>query len=322
VIDARAAPKAKAGGADSAKTALGDQPETDPSYRTLPRLSWRRKVRRPWGWKLNEGHQNSSEAIMSSVSMRDMLEAGVHFGHQVHRWNPKMRKFLWGQKNGIHIIDLQKTVAEFRRALDFMSQVAKNGDKVLYVGTKRQAQEIIEQEAGRARQPFVIHRWLGGMLTNFQTIRTSIDRIDEIDKLLDVGNVEKLVKKEVNMLEREREKLLRNLGGIRDLKKLPGAIFVIDTVKEHLAIDEAKKLKIPVIALVDSNSDPSLIDYPIPSNDDAIRALTLFTKALTDAYLAGAAAHKESFQRDFAPTSSKDVDVVVRGGHEDEAGKS
>jgi len=259
---------------------------------------------------------------MSSVSMRDMLEAGVHFGHQVHRWNPKMRKFLWGQKNGIHIIDLQKTVAEFRRALDFMSQVAKNGDKVLYVGTKRQAQEIIEQEAGRARQPFVIHRWLGGMLTNFQTIRTSIDRIDEIDKLLDVGNVEKLVKKEVNMLEREREKLLRNLGGIRDLKKLPGAIFVIDTVKEHLAIDEAKKLKIPVIALVDSNSDPSLIDFPIPSNDDAIRALTLFTKALTDAYLAGAAAHKESFQRDFAPTSSKDVDVVVRGGHDDEAGKS
>ena len=258
---------------------------------------------------------------MSNVGMRDMLEAGVHFGHQVHRWNPKMRPFLWGQKNGIHIINLQKTVSCFRGALDFMSQVAKNGDKVLYVGTKRQAQEIIEQEAGRVRQPFVVNRWLGGMLTNFQTIRSSIDRIEEIEKLLDVGNVEKLVKKEVNTLEREREKLLRNLGGIREMKKLPGAIFVIDTVKEHLAIDEAKKLKIPVIALVDSNSDPSLIDYPIPSNDDAIRALTLFTKALSDAYLAGAAAHKETFQRDFAPTSSKDVDVVVRGGHDDMANK-
>ncbi len=257
---------------------------------------------------------NESRGIeMSSVGMRDMLEAGVHFGHQVHRWNPKMRPFLWGQKNGIHIINLQKTVACFRAAIDFMSGVAKDGQKVLFVGTKRQAQEIIEQQAGRARQPFVVNRWLGGMLTNFQTIRSSVERIEEIEKLLDVGNVEKLVKKEVNMLEREREKLLRNLGGIRDMKKLPGAIFVIDTVKEHLAIDEARKLKIPVIALVDSNSDPSVIDFPIPSNDDAIRALTLFTGALTDAYLAGAALHKESFQRDFAPSASKDVDVVVRG---------
>ncbi len=257
---------------------------------------------------------------MSNVGMRDMLEAGVHFGHQVHRWNPKMRPFLWGQKNGIHIINLQKTVGCFRSALDFMSQIARNGDKVLYVGTKRQAQEIIEQEAGRARQPYVVNRWLGGMLTNFQTIRSSIDRIEEIEKALDVGNVEKLVKKEVNTLEREREKLLRNLGGIREMKKLPGALFVIDTVKEHLAIDEAKKLKLPIIALVDSNSDPGPIDYPIPSNDDAIRALTLFTKALTDAYLAGAAAHKETFQRDFAPTAAKDVDVVVRG-HDDMANK-
>lgn len=259
---------------------------------------------------------------MSSVGMRDMLEAGVHFGHQVHRWNPKMRPFLWGQKNGIHIINLQKTVACFRAAIDFMSSVARDGNKVLYVGTKRQAQEIIEQEATRARQPYVVNRWLGGMLTNFQTIRSSIDRIEEIEKLLDVGNVEKLVKKEVNMLERERDKLLRNLGGIRDLKKLPGAIFVIDTVKEHLAIEEAKKLGIKVIALVDSNSDPSRIDFPIPSNDDAIRALTLFTHALTDSFLAGAALHKEAFQREFVPTSSKDVDVVVRGQDDGEAAEA
>lgn len=250
---------------------------------------------------------------MSSVGMRDMLEAGVHFGHQVHRWNPKMKPFLWGQKNGIHIINLQKTVSCFRAALDYISSVAKDGNKVLFVGTKRQAQEIIEQEATRARQPFVVNRWLGGMLTNFQTIRSSVERIEEIEKLLDVGNVEKLVKKEVNMLERERDKLLRNLGGIRDMKKLPAAIFVIDTVKEHLAIDEAKKLGLKVIALVDSNSDPTRVDFPIPSNDDAIRALTLFTHALTDAYLAGAALHKESFQRDYVPTAAKDVDVVVRG---------
>lgn len=257
---------------------------------------------------------------MGNVGMRDMLEAGVHFGHQVHRWNPKMRPFLWGQKNGIHIINLQKTVGCFRRALDFMAQIAANGEKVLYVGTKRQAQEIIEQEATRVRQPYVVNRWLGGMLTNFQTIRSSIDRIDSIEKALDVGNVEKLVKKEVNSLEREREKLLRNLGGIRDMKKLPAALYVIDTVKEHLAISEAKKLKLPIIALVDSNSDPGPVDYPIPSNDDAIRALTLFTKSLSDAYLAGAAAHKEAFQRDFAPAASKDVDVVVRG-HDDMANK-
>jgi small subunit ribosomal protein S2 len=248
-----------------------------------------------------------------------MLEAGVHFGHQVHRWNPKMKPFLWGQKNGIHIINLQKTVSCFRAAIDYMSSVAKDGNKVLFVGTKRQAQEIIEQEATRARQPFVVNRWLGGMLTNFQTIRSSVERIEEIEKLLDVGNVEKLVKKEVNMLERERDKLLRNLGGIRDMKKLPAAIFVIDTVKEHLAIDEAKKLGLKVIALVDSNSDPTRIDFPIPSNDDAIRALTLFTHALTDAFLAGAALHKESFQREYVPMAAKDVDVVVRGQDAGEA---
>ena len=254
--------------------------------------------------------------MSTSVGMRDMLEAGVHFGHQVHRWNPKMKPFLWGQKNGIHIINLQKTVGCFRVALDKMVEIAKAGDKVLYVGTKRQAQEVVEAEAGRARQPYVVHRWLGGMLTNFKTIRTSIDRIEEIEKQLDIGTVEKLVKKEVNMLERERTKLLRNLGGIRELKKLPGAIFVIDTVKEHLAIDEARKLKIPVIALVDSNSDPTVVDFPIPSNDDAIRALALFTKSLTDAYLAGSALHKEAFQREFVPQASKDVDVVVRGAAE------
>jgi len=250
--------------------------------------------------------------------MRDMLEAGVHFGHQVHRWNPKMRPYIWGQKNGIHIMDLQKTVRLFRNALDFMGKLGQNGEKILYVGTKRQAQEIIEQEATRGKQPYVAHRWLGGMLTNFRTIRTSIDRIEEIESQLGVGNVERLVKKEVNHLERERNKLLRNLGGIRDLKKAPAAILVVDTVKEHLAVQEARKLRIPIIALVDSNSDPQLIDFPIPSNDDAIRAIKLFIGALTDAYVAGAAAHKDSYQNEFAPAPAREteVDVVVRGGDE------
>jgi small subunit ribosomal protein S2 len=256
-------------------------------------------------------HQDN--LMSTTISMRDMLEAGVHFGHQVHRWNPKMKKFIFGQKNGIHIIDLRKTVDCLRNAIEFASKVGRDGNRILYVGTKRQAQEIIEQQAARARQSYVVHRWLGGMLTNFQTIRTSIERIEEIEKLLSVGNVEKLVKKEVNMLERELQKLTRNVGGMRDLKRQPAAIFVIDTVKEHLAVEEARRLGIKVIALVDSNSDPSLIDFPIPSNDDAIRALQLFTGAITDAYLAGAAMHKESFQREYAPQSSGDVDVVKKG---------
>ena len=248
--------------------------------------------------------------MATTIGMRDMLEAGVHFGHQVHRWNPKMRKFIYGQKNGIHILDLRKTVDCLRSALDFSAKIGRDGGLILYVGTKRQAQEIVEEQANRARQPYVVHRWLGGMLTNFQTIRTSIERIDENDKQLANGNVEKLVKKEVNALERERNKLLRNVGGMRDLKRSPAAIFVIDTVKEHLAVNEARKLGLKVIALVDSNSDPTLVDFPIPSNDDAIRALNLFTSAITDAYLAGAAMHKENYQREYAPQAATDVDVV------------
>lgn len=253
---------------------------------------------------------------MSQVSMRDMLEAGVHFGHQLHRWNPKMRPYLWGAKNGIHIINLQRTVGLFRNALDFMSKLGQRGDKVLYVGTKRQAQEIVELEASRARQPYVVHRWLGGMLTNFRTIRISLDRIEEIERQLNVDNIDRLAKKEVNLFEREREKLLRNLGGVRDMKKVPGALLVVDTVKEHLAVSEARKLNIPVIALVDSNSDPTLINYPIPSNDDAIRAIQLFVKALTDAYLAGAALHKDAVHAEYAPSAPRGgeaVDVVIKG---------
>ncbi len=254
---------------------------------------------------------------MTQVTMRAMLEAGVHFGHQQGRWNPKMRPYIWGAKNGIHIIDLQKTARLYRDAVHFASRMAQKGEALLFVGTKRQAQDVIAEEATRCKQPYVNHRWLGGMLTNFRTIRQSIERLDEIDKKLDVSHVQSLTKKEVIRLERERNKLLRNLGGIREMTKAPGAIFIVDTHKEHLALREARRLKIPVIALVDTNSDPDMVDYPIPSNDDAIRAIRLFTRALADAYVAGAQLHKETFAREHGGSKAKaPVDVVVRRGAE------
>ncbi len=254
---------------------------------------------------------------MAEVTMRDMLEAGAHFGHQNRRWNPKMKPYIWGSKNGVYIINLQKTARLFRSAIDFVGKLGQHGDQLLFVGTKRQAQEVIAEEASRCKQPYVNHRWLGGMLTNFRTIKTSIERIGEIEKSLDVGNVEKLTKKEVTRLERERDKLLRNLGGLREMPRLPGAIFIVDTVKEHLAVEEARRLGIPIVALVDTNSDPDVVSYPIPSNDDAIRAIKLFTAAIADAYISGAAAHKDTFVREMAgggrgARAEQDVEVVRR----------
>ena len=254
---------------------------------------------------------------MANVSMRDMLSAGVHFGHQTHRWNPKMSPYIYGAKNGVYILNLQKTARLYRDAVDFVSRLGQKGEAIVFVGTKRQAQEVILEQATRAKQHYVNHRWLGGMLTNFTTIRISIDRIEEIEKQLGVGHVEKLTKKEVIRLERELSKLLRNLGGIRRMGKLPGAIFIVDTIKEHIAVAEARKLKIPIIALCDTNSNPDLIDYPIPSNDDAIRAIKLFTTAMADAYLTGAALGKDAFVNNMqGSTSDKNVDVVVRGSTE------
>jgi small subunit ribosomal protein S2 len=247
---------------------------------------------------------------MTQISMREMLEAGAHFGHQTRRWNPKMAPYIWGAKNGIHVIDLKKTHRLCRDALDFTSRLAQRGEKILFVGTKRQAQDVIEQEAQRCKQPFVNQRWLGGMLTNFRTIKMSIERIENIEQQLDVGNVERLPKKEVTQLERERRKLLKCLGGIRQMAQLPGAIFVIDTVKEHIAVSEAKRLKIPMIGVVDTNSNPEEIDYPIPSNDDAIRAIRLFAAAVADAYNDGSALNKETFAA--TPAAESKVDVIVR----------
>ena len=252
---------------------------------------------------------------MATVTMRDMLEAGVHFGHQTQRWNPKMRPYIYGAKNGVYIINLQITSRLLRDALDFASRLGQKGDQILFVGTKRQAQEVVRQEAERCKQPYVAHRWLGGMLTNFRTIRTSLDRITEIEKKLSVGQVERLTKKEVIRFERELTKLTRNLGGVREMPKLPGAVFIVDTVKEHLALGEARRLGIPVIALSDTNSDPTHVDYPIPSNDDAIRAIRLFARAVADAYLEGASLHKDDLAREFSSSASgeeRDVDVVIR----------
>ena len=218
--------------------------------------------------------------------MKDLLEAGVHFGHQTRRWNPKMKPYIFGKRNNIYIIDLQKSLAMFRDAADFTGDLARAGRKILFVGTKRQAQEVIKQEAARCSQFHVTHRWLGGMLTNFVTIRASVERLTEIEGRLD-DEVNVLTKKERLRLEREREKMDRNLSGIRDMVSLPDALFVVDPKKEHIAVAEANKLGIPVMAIVDTNCDPEEIDYVIPGNDDAIRTIRLFSSKIADVYLEG-----------------------------------
>jgi small subunit ribosomal protein S2 len=230
--------------------------------------------------------------MSTKVTMRDMLEAGVHFGHQTHRWNPKMKPFIFGARNGIYIINLQKTYPLFVQAVNFARQVVTNGSQILFLGTKRQAQEVLEEQARRSKMPYVTYRWLGGMLTNYVTIRQSLEKIDVIDLKLAEGSVEKLKKKEVLKLEKLREKLLKNLGGIKGMKGVPGAIFVVDPNRERIAVAEARKLKIPVIAMIDTNGDPETVDYPIPSNDDAIRAIKLFATAIADASIEGAEANK------------------------------
>jgi len=224
--------------------------------------------------------------------MKELLEAGVHFGHQTRRWNPKMKQYIFGKRNGIYIIDLQKTLKLFNQVAAFVQQLAAEGKRILFVGTKRQAQEAIAEEARRAGEFSVTNRWLGGTLTNFVTLRTSIERMKEIEGRLGDEN-SPLTKKEKLRLEREREKMSKNLEGIRDMDELPDALFVVDPKKEYIAVSEANKLGIPVIAIVDTNCDPELIDFPIPGNDDAIRAIRLFASRIADAYLAGAGKMEE-----------------------------
>ena len=224
---------------------------------------------------------------MAVISMKQLLEAGVHFGHQTRRWNPKMAPYIFTERNGIYIIDLQKTVRKIDDAYMFIRDIALEGKSVLFVGTKKQAQDAIKEEAARCGGYYVNARWLGGMLTNFRTIRTRIERLNSIDKMEKDGQFDVLPKKEVVKLCEEREKLLKNLGGIREMKKLPGAMFVVDPRKEHIAVAEARILGIPIVGIVDTNCDPDEIDYVIPGNDDAIRAVKLIAGKMADAILEG-----------------------------------
>ena len=222
---------------------------------------------------------------MGVVSMKQLLEAGVHFGHQTRRWNPKMARYIFTERNGIYIIDLQKTVKKLEEAYLFVRDVAANGDNVLFVGTKKQAGESIKEEAERAGAHYVNARWLGGMMTNFKTIRRRIQRLEQLHKMQEDGTFERLPKKEVAKLELEIEKLEKYLGGIKNMDKLPGALFIVDPRKERIAVAEAKKLGIPLVAIVDTNCDPDEIDYVIPGNDDAIRAVKLIVSKMADAVI-------------------------------------
>ncbi len=233
---------------------------------------------------------------MSIVTMKELLEAGVHFGHQTKRWNPKMKPYIFGSRNGIYIIDLQKTVRLFQEAYDFVVKAISSGETALFVGTKPQAADIIKEEAERCGMYYVNHRWLGGMLTNFKTIKLRIERLKELEAMFEDGSVSRFPKKEVLNLAREKEKLQRNLGGIKNMSSLPGVLYVVDPQKEKIAVAEANKLGIPVVAIVDTNCDPDPIDYPIPGNDDAIRAVRLITSKIADACIEGKRRYEEALQ--------------------------
>lgn len=224
---------------------------------------------------------------MAVILMKQLLEAGVHFGHQTRRWNPKMAKYIFTERNGIYIIDLQKTVRKVEEAYNFIRSVAEEGKTILFVGTKKQAQEAVKEEAARSGQFFVNERWLGGMLTNFQTIQKRIRRLKELEEMESDGTFDVLTKKEVMQLKHEMSRLEKYLGGIKEMKKLPGALFVVDPRKERIAVAEARKLHIPIVGIVDTNCDPDEIDYVIPGNDDAIRAVKLLTACMADAILEG-----------------------------------
>lgn len=237
---------------------------------------------------------------MSVISMKQLLEAGVHFGHQTRRWNPKMAKFIFTERNGIYIIDLQKTVKKLEEAYMFIRDVSANGDSVLFVGTKKQAADAIREEAERAGMFYVNARWLGGMLTNFKTIRNRIERLNQLNKMETEGVFDLLPKKEVIKLRNEGERLEKYLGGIREMNKLPAALFIVDPKKERIAIAEARKLGIPIVAIVDTNCDPDEIDFPIPGNDDAIRAIRLLSQIMANAIIEG----RQGEQNEEAPASA------------------
>ncbi len=245
---------------------------------------------------------------MAVVTMKQLLEAGVHFGHQTRRWDPKMRRFIFGERNGIYVIDLHQTLDRIDSAYRFLRTTAEAGGTVLFVGTKKQAQEPILRQAERAGMPYVNFRWLGGMLTNFNTVHSRVAKLRELQRMIDSGEVDQMIKKEGLRVRREAAKLERNLGGFRYLEKLPDAIFVIDTKKEHIAVQEANRLGIPVVAIVDTNCDPDLIDYVIPGNDDAIRSASLMARVVADAVIEG----RQIASRKAARPGTKAVDVEAK----------
>src|ERR671912_1094101 len=224
---------------------------------------------------------------LTPLAMKDLLEAGVHFGHQTKRWNPKMKPFIFGERSGIYILDLAKTVKHYREAEEFVRQLASEGKTILFVGTKRQAQDVVAEEATRSGMFYVNQRWLGGLLTNFSTIQRSLGRLRDLEAMVTDGRYETLSKKEIARNEKEKRKLLKNLEGIRHMSRLPDAVFIVDTRKEKIAVDEARKLKIPVIGIVDTNCDPDEVDYVIPGNDDALRAIRLFASKVAEAVVSG-----------------------------------
>ena len=248
-----------------------------------------------------------------TINMREMLEAGVHYGHQARRWNPKMRQYIFGERNGIHIIDLQKTVRLFKKACNFLENTTARGGHVLFVGTKRMARDLVSEEANRAGQYYVNHRWLGGTLTNLSTIRQSIHRLKRIEKMAQDGTFEKLTKKEVLRLTRDQEKLERNIGGIKNMPGLPRAIFVVDSHKEHIALKEANRLNIPVVAITDTNADPEDVDYIVPGNDDSLKSIKLFVGTAAEACIAGKMKSKDVSDDDEKPR-------VKSGSFHDETG--
>lgn len=250
--------------------------------------------------------------MASYVTMKELLEAGVHFGHQTRRWNPKMKPYIFGARNGIYIIDLQKTVRMFKNAYDFISDVVSEGKSVLFVGTKKQARESIYEESNRCEMFYVHNRWLGGMLTNFQTIKKSIDRLNHLNTIQNDGSINLYPKKERLKLGKERLKLDTNLGGIRNMSRVPGAVFIVDPKKESIAVREAKRLNIPIVAIVDTNCDPDDIDYLIPGNDDAIRSIRLVTSRLAEACLDGQSRYQEKRQAEADKAASEEMDEVVK----------
>ncbi len=258
---------------------------------------------------------------MANITMKELLEAGVHFGHQTKRWNPKMKEYIFGERNGIYIIDLQKTLKMFKEASKFVQELATEGKIVLFVGTKRQAQDAIAEEATRCGGFYINQRWLGGLLTNWVTVQKSVKRLKELDEMATDGRYELLPKKEVIKLERERKHLQANLAGIKNMSRLPDAIFVIDSNKEQIAVREARKLGIPVVAVVDTNCDPSEVDYVIPGNDDALRAIRLFTSKISDSIAEGAQfmSDKQVAEMTAAADAAQAAEAAVGEIHAEEA---